>query len=126
MKFPKINFKQIAMETVGEAGGLFILGEAAKQKFVASQKPGFKGLIYKGGAALIKALAGKAKGMQDVVNGAASALSVAGTSQLMNAFVPGKVSVIGGYEDYPIQGPGLDMQEGDGPNGEGQGVEVEM
>lgn len=116
---PKIDFKKIAMVTAGEAGGLFALNAMSKMKFVANAKPGFKGLIYKAAGTVLKHFAGKGKG-NDIVDGAAATLSVAGTSQLMNAFMPGKVAAIGGYESNPISGePGYEFVDGpdnDDPN----------
>lgn len=115
---PKIDFKKIAMQTAGEAGGLFALNALSKAKFVANAKPGFKGVIYKGLAAVLTHFAGKGKG-NDIVGGAASTLSVAGTSQLMNAFMPGKVAAIGGYESSPISGePGYEFVDGPGDDEE--------
>lgn len=114
---PKIDFKKVAMQTAGEAGGLFALNALGKVKFVANAKPGMKGVIYKAIAALAPGLISKAKKGNELMEGAANTLSVAGTSQLMAAFMPGKVTAIGGYEDAVIQGPGYEFEEGsDDPN----------
>ena len=113
MKFPKLDYKALAMQTAGQAAGLFALKEIAKVKVVANAKPGMKGLIYKAIGVLGPAfLGGKAKKGGELITGLGETLSVAGTSHLMNAFMPGKVPVIGGYEDYPISGPGLEFEEG--------------
>ena len=112
MKLPKIDFKKIALSTAGEAGGLFALNELGKIEFVKKQKPGMKGVIYKAlGEIVVPMLAGKAKKGGELINGVANTLNVAGTSQLMAAFMPGKVATIGGYEDYALAGPGYEMEE---------------
>lgn len=120
---PKIDFKAVLMSTAGEAGGLFALNMLAKQDFVAKQKPVFKGLIYKLAGAALKHVAGKKGKGSELIDGAASALSVAGTSNLMAGVMPGKVPTIGNYEDNPIAGPGYQFVEGaddeDDPNGVG-------
>jgi hypothetical protein len=118
---PKIDFKKVAMQTAGEAGGLFALNMlSTKVKFVREAKPGLKGIIYKAlGTIVLPMLAGKAKKGNELIEGAASTLSVAGTSQLMNAFMPGKVASIGGYEDSPISGPGYEFDENDGDGVDG-------
>ena len=123
MKMPKVDVKKIAMTTAGEGVGLFALQKVSEIAFVAKQSGMVKGLIYKGlGAIVLPMLAGKAKKGSELVDGAASALSLAGTSQIINSFnkkdaVKPLVPAIGGYEDSPISGDGYEFEEGvDGPN----------
>jgi len=115
---PKIDFKKLAMQTAGEAAGIMILSAVAKQEFVAKQKPVVKGIIYKVlGAVVLPALAGKAKKGNELIEGAGQALSVAGTTQILNAVTKGKTPAIGGYESNPISGPGYEFEEEDGVSG---------
>lgn len=103
------------MQTAGEAAGLLALGQLNKVKQITNAKPAVKGLIYKAigvfGQHLVTG--GKVKKGNDLVDGAANALSVAGTSQIINAVKPGLVPAIGGYEQYPISGPGYMINDGD-------------
>lgn len=121
-RLPKVDFKKLAMETAGEAGGIYAVDAVGKMPFVAKQKPIVKGLIYKVlGAVVVPALAGKAKKGGELITGVGNALSVAGTSQILNAVTKGKTPAIGGYEQNPIQGPGYEMidgpDEGNGSDG---------
>lgn len=99
------------MSTAGEAGGLFALNALGKVKFVAEAKPGMKGVIYKAlGELVVPMIGGKVKKGNELIEGVASTLKVAGTSQLMAAFMPGKVATIGGYEDPIISGSGYEIE----------------
>jgi hypothetical protein len=109
----KIDFKKILMHTGGEAAGLLAVTGLNKINKVATAKPIIKGLIYKAvGVVGTQILSGgKVKKGNELIEGAERALSVAGTSQIINAIKPGLVPAVGGYEDYPINGVGYEVEE---------------
>ena len=117
MKGLKINVKEIATKTAGNAAGLVLVGQVNKIGFIASKSPMIRGLITLGIGRIalpyigsMLGLAGKKGGA--LIEGAEEAVSTYAVAQLGSNF-PATANLfpkISGYEDN-VYGLGMVTQE---------------